>query len=110
MPKFITFFSYTREAARAMIASPSDRPAAARALVESLGGKMEAFYWMQGDHDGFVIADYPDGITAAALSVAAGSTPALCGMLTQEIFDGEAQVSMLQAAKRAVESYKPPTA
>jgi uncharacterized protein with GYD domain len=44
MPRFITFFSYTAESAKAMIDRPSDRSAAARALTESLGGTMEAFY------------------------------------------------------------------
>jgi hypothetical protein len=46
MPRFITFFSYTGDAAKAMIEHPSDRSAAAKALVESLGGTQEAFYWM----------------------------------------------------------------
>src|SRR5437773_1065966 len=58
MPKYICFFSYTREAGKAMIEKPTDRVAAAKALVESVGGKMECFYWMHGHHDGFFIADY----------------------------------------------------
>ena len=55
MPKYICFFSYTREAGKAMIEKPTDRVAAAKALVESVGGKMECFYWMHGHHDGFFI-------------------------------------------------------
>ena len=66
MPRYITFFSYTGDAAKAMIEKPSDRQAAARALVESVGGTQEAFYWMQGKHDGFLIANLPDGVAAAA--------------------------------------------
>ena len=46
MPRYITFFSYTAESAKAMIERPSDRSAAAKALTESLGGTQEAFYWM----------------------------------------------------------------
>jgi uncharacterized protein with GYD domain len=53
MPKYMCFFSYTREAGQAMIEKPTDRVAAAKALVESIGGKMECFYWMHGHHDGF---------------------------------------------------------
>src|SRR6185503_14874479 len=74
MPKYISFFSYTRDAVNAMIAKPSDRGAAAKALVESVGGKLECFYWMHGPHDGFFIADYKDGASAAAVAAAAGST------------------------------------
>ena len=43
MPRFITFFSYTGESAKAMIEHPIDRAAAGKALVESLGGTQEAF-------------------------------------------------------------------
>ena len=60
MPRFITFFSYAGAADKAMIERPSDRSAASKALVEALGGTQEAFYWMQGKHDGFVIPLYED--------------------------------------------------
>ena len=63
MPRFITFFSYTGESAKAMIEKPSDRSAAGKALVESLGGTQEAFYWMQGKHD--ARRDRPEGLQAA---------------------------------------------
>jgi uncharacterized protein with GYD domain len=110
MPKFVTFFSYSRSAAQAMIDKPTDRTAAARALVKSLGGKMDAFYWMNGNHDGFLIATYPAGTNAAALSVAAGATGAIEGLETYEIFDRDAQAEIVKAAKAAAGSYKPPTA
>lgn len=109
MPRYITFFSYTHAAAKAMVDRPSDRTAAARALVESLGGRMESFYWMTGEHDGLVIASYPDSETAAALAVAAGSTGALHGMQTFELFDAEAQSKIVHAAKQGKAGYKPPT-
>jgi uncharacterized protein with GYD domain len=110
MPKYITFFSYTRDAAKAMIDRPSDRAAAAKALTESLGGKMEAFYWMHGNHDGFLITSLPDGASAASLAGAVGSTGAITGMETHEIFDSEAQVRIVKGAKTALAAYKPPTA
>jgi uncharacterized protein with GYD domain len=110
MPKYITFFSYTRESAEAMMERPSDRTAAAGALVESVGGKMEAFYWMHGKHDGFIIASYSDGASAAALATAAASTGAIAQTETHEIFDRDAQTQIMKAAKTAVGVYKPPTA
>ena len=110
MPKYLTFFSYTREAAQSLIAKPSDRAAAANALIESVGGKMEAFYWMHGDHDGFIIGTYPDGVAAAALATAAGATGAICNLETHEIFDRDAQAKIMKTAKAAQKAYKPPTA
>lgn len=110
MPKYICFFSYTRDATRAMIEKPTDRVAAAKALVESVGGKLECFYWMHGRHDGFFIADYKDAISATATTAAAGSTGAITRVETHELFDGEAQGRIMKAAKGALGSYQPPTA
>jgi len=110
MPRFITFFSYTGEAAKAMIERPSDRSAAAKALVESLGGTQEAFYWMQGEHDGFLITNLPDGVAAAALSAAVGASGAVGGLETHQIFDSEEQAAIVKHAATARQAYKPPTA
>ncbi len=110
MPAYITFFTYTGAAAKAMIDQPSDRNAAAKTLVESLGGKLEAFYWMSGRYDGFLIAQLPDSMTAAALSAAASSSGAFTEFETHEIFDRDAQAQIVKSAKTATTAYKPPTA
>jgi uncharacterized protein with GYD domain len=91
-----------------MIHHPSDRRAAAKALVESLGGTLESFYWMQGQHDGFLISDIPDGVAASALAAAAGSTGAIVGLESHEIFDHDQQAAIVAAAKTALEAYTPP--
>jgi len=110
MPKFITFFSYTGEAAKAMIARPSDRTAAAKALVESVGGTLDGFFWMQGKHDGFLLTTLPDGVAAAALAGAAASTGAITGFETHQIFDHDEQADIVTRAKAATSAYRPPTA
>ncbi len=110
MPRFITFFSYTGESAKAMIERPSDRSAAAKAVVEALGGTQEAFYWMHGKHDGFLITTLPDGVTAAALAAAVGATGAVGGLETHQIFDHDEQAAIVQHAATASKAYKPPTA
>ena len=110
MPRFITFFLYSGEAVKAMIERPSDRSAAAKALVESIGGTQEAFYWMQGEHDGFLISSLPNGVAAAALAAAVGSTGAITGLETHEIFDHDDQAAIVKHAGTALRAYKPPTA
>ena len=109
MPRFITFFSYTAESAKAMIEHPSDRSAAAKALVESLGGTLESFYWMQGKHDGFLITTMPDAVVGAALSAAVGATGAVGHLATHQIFDNDEQARIVQHAATARKAYKPPT-
>jgi uncharacterized protein with GYD domain len=110
MPRYITFFSYTAASTKAMIDRPSDRSAAAKALVESLGGTQEAFYWMHGKHDGFLITNLPDGVSAAALAAAVGASGAVSGFDTHQIFDHDEQSAIVQRAATALKAYKPPTA
>ena len=108
MAKYITFFSYSADAVKAMIHHPSDRGAAARALVESLGGTVESFYWMQGAHDGFVISEMPDSIAGTALVAAVGSTGAITNLQSHELFDHDQQAAIVEAAKTALDAYTPP--
>src|SRR4051795_79372 len=110
MPRYITFFSYTGEAAKAMIERPSDRTAAARTLAESVGGTLDGFFWMQGKHDGFLLTTLPGAVAAAALAAAAGSTGAITGFETHQIFDQDEQSDILSRAKAATSAYRPPTA
>ena len=110
MPRFITFFSYPAESAKALIERPSDRSAASRALVKSLGGTQESFYWMLGKHDGFLISNLPDGMTGAALSAAVGATGAVTGIESHQIFDAAEQATIVERAATARKAYKPPTA
>ncbi|MGI8830444.1 MAG: GYD domain-containing protein [Candidatus Limnocylindria bacterium] len=110
MPRFITFFSYSGDAAKAMIERPSDRSAAGKALAESLGGTQEAFYWMTGEHDGFLISQLPDGVTAAALAAAVAATGAIHGVTTHQIFDRDEQAAIVKGADTARKAYNPPTA
>jgi len=110
MPRFITYFTYTAGAAKAMIAQPSDRTAAAKALVESLGGTLEGFYWMQGAHDGFLITNLPDGDVGAALSLAASATGDIANLESHQIYDQDDQAAILKKAAVARGAYRPPTA
>lgn len=108
MAKYITFFSYSGDAVKAMIHHPSDRSAAATALVESMGGTVEAFYWMQGSHDGLLITELPDSISGTALVAAVASTGAITNLETHELFDHDAQSEIVAKAKTALDAYTPP--
>ncbi len=110
MPRYITFFSYSGDAMKAMVERPSDRTAAARALAESVGGTLDGFYWMQGVHDGFLLTTLPDGVAAAALAAAAGSTGAVTSLETHQIFDQGDQEAIMARAKSVKGAYRPPTA
>ena len=74
MPKYLLEVAYTADGAKGLLKDGgTKRQSAARALIESLGGKMEAFYYAFGDTDVVVIADLPDNVSAAAASVTSRS-------------------------------------
>ncbi len=110
MAKYAIFFSYTHESWANMIKNPTDRGAAAAQLAEALGGKIESFHWMFGEYDGIAIAELPDSVSAAAVSVAVASSGALARAKTTELFDQDDQAALLERAKSALASYHPPGA
>ncbi len=108
MPKFVTFFSYTSEYWNRMIEHPGDRTSAIKDLASSVGGTLEAVYWMFGDHDGFLVVDAPSSINAAALSVAVGSTGVLREIETHELLDQDQLHSVLETARQGRDAYRRP--
>jgi uncharacterized protein with GYD domain len=108
MPKFALFFTYTSDAWDAMVETPRDRAAQARALVEAADGRMESIYWMFGPHDGMCIFDAPSPVNAAAVSVAIGSTGSFRDLETRELLNGDQLSQMLTTARQCRQRYQPP--
>jgi uncharacterized protein with GYD domain len=108
MAKYAFFFSYSSDAWARMIKSPGDRTAAVRQLADSLGGSLESMYWMFGPYDGIVIADVPDSVGAAALSVAVTSTGSFKQVETHELLTQEQLGQMLSRAMEATQGYQAP--
>ena len=104
MPKYLTRASYTPEGLKGLLKDGgTKRRQAMERLAESLGGKLEAFYYAFGDDDLFSIWDFPDNVnvTAATLIVnASGAAKSkVTVLLTAEEID--------RAAKTSV-NYSPP--
>jgi uncharacterized protein with GYD domain len=108
MPKYVSFFTYSSEAWGRMISAPGDRTAALRQVLDSVGGSLDAMYWMFGDYDGMVIIDVPDSVSAAAVSIAAGSSGAFKHLETHELFTQEQLGETLARARNTTELYQPP--
>jgi uncharacterized protein with GYD domain len=70
MAKYLIQGNYATEGVKGLLKEGgSGRRAAVEALLDSIGGQVEAFYYAFGDPDIFIIADVPDNVTAAALSL-----------------------------------------
>jgi uncharacterized protein with GYD domain len=78
---------------------PSDRVAVVSKSVESVGGRLEAYYLMFGQYDGFVIVDLLDSRAAAATSLAVSSTGAFEHLETHELIEAEDLNPILEQAK-----------
>ena len=75
MGKYALFGGYTSEAWAKMIDNPGDRAAAVRKVVESVGAKLETFFWSFGEDDYLAIIDAPDDVTAGAMLTEAAPAP-----------------------------------
>ena len=52
---YLTRFSYTPEAWTRMMKNPEDRGQAARKYIESVGGKLDGFWYAFGEYDGYCL-------------------------------------------------------
>ena len=110
MPKYVTFFSYTSDAWARMVERPDDRPAAARAAIEGVGGELLAFYWMFGPSDGFAIYSVPHEIAAASLGAGVAGTNQVARQETFQVLDMDEGKQALELAREVARSYRPPGA
>jgi len=81
----------------------SQRRANLEALVKQQGGRLEAFYFTFGDADAIGIAELPDNVTTAALSLAINAS-GIVAVKTTVLLTVE---EMDQAVKKQV-SYRAP--
>ena len=108
MPKYALFFTYTSDAWDAMVDRPRDRAAQARAVVEAADGTMDSIHWMFGPHDGLCIFDAPTSISAAAVSVAVGSTGSFKHLETHELLNQDQLTELLASARECRRRYQSP--
>ena len=98
MPKYLIQVSYTAEGAKSVQKDGgTKRRKIAQTLVESVGGRMEAFYFAFGASDVYVIADMPDNVSAASAGLTLAVTGAVNAKTTVLITPEE----MDQAVKKS---------
>jgi uncharacterized protein with GYD domain len=103
MPKYLMQVSYTADGAKGLLKDGgSKRRAAAKALIESVGGTLEAMYFALGETDVVVICDLPDATSGAAAAIALGAsgsvTTKTTALLTVEEIDAAVKKSATYTA------------
>ena len=109
MPRFIVTGSYTAAAMKGMMASPSDREAASRAVVEAAGGSQEAFYLTTGETDFMIVVSIDDVTSLLAGLLAVGASGAVSGLKTIRAFSADEFTAMQRRAGEIASAYKPPS-
>jgi uncharacterized protein with GYD domain len=92
-------FTLKGEAIARAMERPSDRVTVVSRRWSPRGGKLEAYYLMFGQYDGFVIVDLPDSRAAAATSLAVSSIEAFEHRETHELIEAEDLNPILEQAK-----------
>jgi uncharacterized protein with GYD domain len=104
MPKYLLQASYTADGLRGLRKDKaSGRRDAVSQAVETLGGKLEAFYFAFGADDVVAITDMPDNASAAGIALAASGSGLVRTRTTPLLTLEEAD----QALQKSV-SYRPP--
>ncbi len=106
MPHYLLQASYTAQGLSSLVASPEDRTAAIRVLVEGAGGRLVSMYYAFGDSDVVAILEAPDNVTMAALSMAVGAGGAATNLRTTVLIPISEGVEA--ARKAAGINYRPP--
>ena len=104
MAKYLWQANYVGEGLKGLLKEGgSSRRAVVEKIIESMGGKLEAFYYAFGETDLYAIVDMPDNVSVAAfaLTIAASGVVSLktTVLMTPEEID--------KAVKKSP-SYRPP--
>lgn len=104
MPKYLVEAKYTLDGIKGLKQQGgSARVAAAKALVEELGGSLDSFNFAFGGADAYLVADLPDNVSAAAIGLIVSASGAVTTNTTVLISPEE-----MDAAAKKQASYRPP--
>ena len=106
MALYLTRFSYTPETWARLIEQPEDRRAAAQQYIESVGGKLQGFWYAFGEHDGYTLWEASDNVSMAAVAVAIGAGGAVDSLHTTVLLTVDETLAALEKAQAV--KYRPP--
>jgi uncharacterized protein with GYD domain len=107
MPYYMVQAAYTPDAWGGLVKSPQDRAEALRPAIERLGGKLVSFYMSFGEYDALVIAEMPDNVSAAGVSIAAAAGGAVRAIKTTPLMTVQESMEAMRKAGQA--GYRPPS-
>lgn len=109
MPFYLFQGKYSIESMQAMVATPQDREAAAKPLIEALGGTLHHMFFCMGDYDMMALIEAPDDESMAAGALAVGSSGAMTGGKTTKLMTSADAMKAMAKAGAVTGAYKPAT-
>ncbi len=107
MAKYLVKASYTAAGAKGLASEGGvSRRKRVTEMLETMGGRMEAFYYAFGETDVYAICELPDNASAAAASLAINASGAVTAAVVPLISPEE----MDRAAKLSVRYFPPGSA
>ena len=104
MPKYLFQASYTASGTKGLVSEGgTGRRNLIAHMCHELGGQLESFYYAFGESDVYAVADLPDEITAAAVTLAINKSGAV-NVKTTVLLDPE---DIDQAARKTI-AYRAP--
>ena len=106
MALYLIQASYSTASIASMVKTPQDRSAVVRTMLERAGGKLLGFWRAFAEHDVIAVAEVPDNVSAAALSMAIGASGSMSSYRTTALLSVEESVAAMKKAGEV--AYQPP--
>ncbi len=104
MAKYLVQANYVGEGVKGLLKDGgTGRRAAVEKLFASVGGKIESYYYAFGETDLFIIADVPDNVSAAAITLTVNAVGAASARITVLLTPEE-----IDAAAKKTPNYRAP--
>jgi uncharacterized protein with GYD domain len=104
MAKYLWEANYGGEGLKGLLKEGgSSRRALVEKILNSMGGKLEAFYYAFGETDLYAIVEMPDNVSAAAFALTVGASGAVTLKTTVLMTPEE-----IDKAVKKTPSYRPP--
>jgi len=104
MKKYLIKGTYSANGTQGLLQEGgSGRKDAVEKMLESMGGKVEAFYYAFGEYDLFLIVELPDDISAAAVGLRVNAAGQVRISMTELL-----TIAEIDAATRKTVNYRAP--
>ena len=110
MSYYMFQMTYAQSAIKALVENPTDREAAARKLIEAVGGKLHHLFFSFGKYDIVCLVDFPDDKASMACTAAIGASGAASSTLTTKLMTATEAMAAMAIAAKVTGTYKPPQA